>query len=171
MKNKKGLIIAIILLIIFISIIAITIIFNTIDKNKLINSELQKHFDTIADNDYGLIDLENTDNVKIKNNEKVNISPKIKETHTFKQYEISNMEIFTMRDTCFVIFDIENLSYTGDEQQTIEFFFYDQKGKSRGSITYELFKNFTVGKKTTIKIVHHLDFSNSYDYKMTTYYE
>ena len=171
MKKKKGIIISAIIAIIFIAIITVSIIINNGNQSKLITPELKKHFDDIPNDYYGMIDMTNTENVEIKNNEKTNISPKLVKVHTFSQYKISNMKIFTIRDRCFIIFDIENLSYSGDEQQTIELFFYDQNGNGIGSISYELYKNFTIGKKKNIKYVHHLDFSNAYDYKMTTYYE
>ncbi len=156
--KKKKIIIPVIIAIILIPIVIISL------KNFLQGKE-----DIIVDTaKYGHIDFSNTKNVSVSNYEKTNISPKIKETHKFKDYEISNMKIYTKENICYIEFNIKNISYSGGEPQMIDISFYDKKGNDFAG-TYEFIDtDLTPGKSKKIVIKEITDFSNAYDYSMMT---
>lgn len=157
--NKKKVIVLIIILII---IVAIIIGFLLKKNDKITEKE-----EILTSKQYiyvGKFDLSNTKNVKIKDNEKYNISNKISSEHKYVDYSFNNMKIYTKDEICYIEFDFSKLTNLDDKYIRIYIDFLDNKGNLINFIDFDT-SGIKKGETKKIKLAPPFDVSNAYDYK------
>lgn len=152
---KKSIKISIVVVIIITSVGII--LFYLKDQNKKIISEVKYNYD-------GYIDLDNIDNVKIIDNQKYNNSEKISEDHIYKNYQVSNMKIYSKDGMSYLEFNFKNLSFESEYlERYILISFYDSDGDDFYDANY-IIPNLCVGETKNETIILPYDITNAYDY-------
>lgn len=123
-------------------------------------------------NNYDIhIDWNNKKNVEFKNDNKYNISEKVKTKHKYKQFSFSDMNIYTQDGMCHINFKITNNSYNNNIDNYVLFLlFYDDENNLIFNYEY-LIPSLNIGESKEEDIEVFKDVSNSYDYKVDGFIE
>ena len=105
-KNKKTKKLMILIIILIIAVIAIYWTINIINTNATKNGKSSEKESQVK----SLIDLNKTENVKIENNEKENISKELKKEKTFEGMTIKDIQLKTSEGVTQFIATVENNS-------------------------------------------------------------
>lgn len=110
-------------------------------------------------------DLENKENVTIKDGVKTNNSEKFKEEKTFDALTYKNASLSGKNTGATFKVDITNSSDNDFTKRTVVVKFIDSKGNELGNASIEV-PNIKKGETTTISQTIMADIANSYDYKI-----
>ena len=157
-KNKK-LIAIIILVILVIAIIAIYCIIKTnLTKNDKSSS--------IKESQEGsLIDLSKTENVKIENNEKENISKELKKEKTYEGMKIKDIQLKTNEGVTQFTANIENSSGKDFPGETIVIHFTNKDGNEYALLN-GIIPSIANGESNSIIASTTEDVSNAYNFSI-----
>ena len=149
-----------VLLIIMLILVTVLIIVFVLKHNK--NKSLQ--YDENLPRD-GMIELYNLENAKVKNGVKYNTSSKIKEVHTYKNFVISNMKLYSEEGQSIIEFNVENKVDKDIDKRELTFKFYRNKEHDiMYAIGYDVKKEDL--EKGKIRIEYIEDVINAYDYEV-----
>lgn len=171
--NKKNLIrkkrILITILIILLLLLFSLIFFISFNKLKNNNNTKENNTNKLMNKEQvysAYIDWNNTENIEIINQNKYNISKKIKKGHEYPKYKFNNMEIYTKNNRCYLEFEITNINYSKENiNHNIFIKFVDKENNIIHFMEYSL-PNLKIDKKKKETIELTIDVSNAYDYSV-----
>ncbi|MBQ9313664.1 MAG: hypothetical protein IJ220_01485 [Clostridia bacterium] len=174
-KKKLGIIIAIILVILIIAIAVGVGIYlnkkskdNTQSSNNTTENQVEELNSANMADQAPLIDMTNTQNVKISNGEKINISSKVAEEKEIAGLKITNIKLQTDKGISTFTAIVKNISETDFVGGTFELNFL--KGDSSTLERLETFiPAIKVGKTTTINASTTADIVNASDVIISSY--
>lgn len=163
-RKKKIIIVSVVLLLILILIVGIVIIRGKY-QDKSLESSLPKPVEAI--------DINRTDNVKIKDNIKYNTAKNIEKDHYAKNYDnsntmvVSNIEIYADGNEQKAYFKASITNNDQDyESLTVFVDFYNKDSENPFMNCFTVFDSFKKGETKTIEFDDVEDFSNAYDIKV-----
>lgn len=152
-SNKKNLVIVVSLIVIIIVCVSIILYFKA-SKNK-----------TNVKNVTNDIDMTNTENVKLENDKKINISDKMKEEVLYEELSINMEELSSDTNETKIKLKFKNLSdemYIGKE---INIIFYTKSGNEYGSINSYI-SDLQPNEEREIVVTTTLDVANAYSFNV-----
>ncbi len=152
-SNKKNLIIVVSLIAIIIVCVSIILYFKA-SKNK-----------TNVKNVTNDIDMTNTENVKLENDKKINISDKMKEEVLYEELSINMEELSSDANETKIKLKVKNLSdemYIGKE---INIVFYTESGNEYGSINSYI-SDLEPNEEKEVEVTTTLDVANAYSFSV-----
>ena len=157
MKNKINKKIIYALLLIIIIVLSVLLIV-------YVNTRLNKKEEIIEEKPYyGLIDMENKENVKIENNVKENISDKLLQEKKFEEMTVKEIQLIAKDATTNFTATIENTSQKDYEESQIEIVFLKEDGSEYGVLPTYL-ASLKIGETTQINASTTSDLTNAYDF-------
>ena len=160
--KKKHIKILIIFMVCICLILGIFILINYFFSDNIISKRNVKYLSEAN----GYIYMHNKKNVKVVDNEKINISKKVKENHIYDLFKFENAQIYSKNGLSYFEFDVTNLSYVpkNDLPYYIMIKFYD---KNKNIIYVENYQvpNLAQSEKKHEKIEYPFDITNAYDYE------
>lgn len=152
-SNKKNLIIVVSLIVIIVVCILIFLFYKA-SKNK-----------TNVKNVTNDIDMTNTENVKLENDKKINISDKMKEEVLYEELSINMEELSSDANETKIKLKVKNLSdemYIGKE---INIVFYTESGNEYGSINSYI-SDLEPNEEKEVEVTTTLDVANAYSFSV-----
>ena len=152
-KSKKNLIIVVSLIVIIVVCILIFLFYKA-SKNK-----------TNVKNVTNDIDMTNTENVKLENDKKINISDKMKEEVLYEELSINMEELSSDANETKIKLKVKNLSdemYIGKE---INIVFYTESGNEYGSINSYI-SDLEPNEEKEVEVTTTLDVANAYSFSV-----
>ena len=152
-SNKKNLIIVVSLIVIIIVCILIFLFYKASTNETDIKN---------VTND---IDMTNTENVKLENDKKINISDKMKEEVLYEELSINMEELSSDANETKIKLKVKNLSdemYIGKE---INIVFYTESGNEYGSINSYI-SDLEPNEEKEVEVTTTLDVANAYSFSV-----
>ena len=152
-SNKKNLIIVVSLIVIIVVCILIFLFYKA-SKNK-----------TNVKNVTNDIDMTNTENVKLENDKKINISDKMKEEVLYEELSINMEELSSDANETKIKLKVKNLSdemYIGKE---INIVFYTESCNEYGSINSYI-SDLEPNEEKEVEVTTTLDVANAYSFSV-----
>ena len=152
-KSKKNLIIVVSLIVIIVVCILIYLFYKA-STNK-----------TNVKNVTNDIDMTNTENVKLENDKKINISDKMKEEVLYEELSINMEELSSDANETKIKLKVKNLSdemYIGKE---INIVFYTESGNEYGSINSYI-SDLEPNEEKEVEVTTTLDVANAYSFSV-----
>ena len=152
-KSKKNLIIVVSLIVIIVVCILIFLFYKA-STNK-----------TNVKNVTNDIDMTNTENVKLENDKKINISDKMKEEVLYEELSINMEELSSDANETKIKLKVKNLSdemYIGKE---INIVFYTESGNEYGSINSYI-SDLEPNEEKEVEVTTTLDVANAYSFSV-----
>lgn len=152
-KSKKNLIIIVSLIVIIIVCILIFLFYKASTNETDIKN---------VTND---IDMTNTENVKLENDKKINISDKMKEEVLYEELSINMEELSSDANETKIKLKVKNLSdemYIGKE---INIVFYTESGNEYGSINSYI-SDLEPNEEKEVEVTTTLDVANAYSFSV-----
>lgn len=152
-SNKKNLIIVVSLIVIIVVCILIFLFYKA-STNK-----------TNVKNVTNDIDMTNTENVKLENDKKINISDKMKEEVLYEELSINMEELSSDANETKIKLKVKNLSdemYIGKE---INIVFYTESGNEYGSINSYI-SDLEPNEEKEVEVTTTLDVANAYSFSV-----
>ncbi len=152
-KSKKNLIIVVSLIVIIVVCILIFLFYKASTNETDIKN---------VTND---IDMTNTENVKLENDKKINISDKMKEEVLYEELSINMEELSSDANETKIKLKVKNLSdemYIGKE---INIVFYTESGNEYGSINSYI-SDLEPNEEKEVEVTTTLDVANAYSFSV-----
>ncbi len=152
-SNKKNLIIVVSLIVIIVVCILIFLFYKASTNETDIKN---------VTND---IDMTNTENVKLENDKKINISDKMKEEVLYEELSINMEELSSDANETKIKLKVKNLSdemYIGKE---INIVFYTESGNEYGSINSYI-SDLEPNEEKEVEVTTTLDVANAYSFSV-----
>ena len=152
-SNKKNLIIVVSLIVIIVVCILIFLFYKASTNETDIKN---------VTND---IDMTNTENVKLENDKKINISDKMKEEELYEELSINMEELSSDANETKIKLKVKNLSdemYIGKE---INIVFYTESGNEYGSINSYI-SDLEPNEEKEVEVTTTLDVANAYSFSV-----
>ena len=148
--------------------ILILMVIGVICYQKIASHETKEPINTTeetSENNAPLIDMTKTENVKIVDGEKENVSQALKKEKSFNNMTVKNIELKTENGVTQFTATVENNSGKDYEGGSVTIIFMNEDGTELGRTTTEL-PSIANGKSNTINSGTTEDFANAYDLKI-----